>query len=61
MNNNRRAHVAVATTQRGDEALTAGGPWWYGPAQARADGAQWKAAGFYALYIGFRCAYDAKG
>ena len=29
---------------------------------ARADGAQWKAAGFYALYIlGLRCAYDAKG
>lgn len=81
MNNNRRAHVSVATTRRGvnglydmganvwewmadrrgDEALTAGGSWWYGPAQARADGAQWKAAGFYALYIGFRCAYDARG
>ena len=81
MNNNRRAHVAVATTKRGvnglydmganvwewladrrgDEALTAGGSWWYGPAQARADGAQWKAASFYALYIGFRCAYDPKG
>ncbi|HRF49106.1 MAG TPA: hypothetical protein PLC98_15850, partial [Anaerolineales bacterium] len=29
-----------------DEALTAGGSWWYGPAQARADGAQWKAASF---------------
>ncbi len=53
MNNNRRAHVPVATTKRGvnglydmganvwewladrrgDEALTAGGSWWYGPAR----------------------------
>jgi len=47
--------------RRGEDALTAGGSWWYGPAQARADGAQWKAASFYAVYIGFRCAYDAKG
>jgi formylglycine-generating enzyme len=81
MNNNRRAHVPVATTKRGinglydmganvwewiadrrgDEALTAGGSWWYGPAQSRADGAQWKAAGFYAVYVGFRCAYDVRG
>lgn len=77
MNNNRRAHVAVATTKRGvnglhdmganvwewiadrrdAEALTAGGSWWYGPAQARAEGAQWKPADFYAVYVGFRCAY----
>lgn len=44
--------------RRGDDALTAGGSWWYGPAQSRADGAQWKATGFYAVYVGFRCAYD---
>ncbi|MBK1662565.1 formylglycine-generating enzyme family protein [Paracraurococcus ruber] len=43
--------------RRGEEALTAGGSWWYGPAQARAEGAQWKPAGFAALYIGLRCAY----
>jgi formylglycine-generating enzyme required for sulfatase activity len=80
MNNNRRAHVTVASTKRGvnglydmganvwewmadrrgDEALTAGGSWWYCPAQARAHGAQWKAARFYAVYIGFRCVYDAR-
>lgn len=47
--------------RRGDEALTAGGSWWYGPEQSRADAAQWKAAGFYALYVGFRCAYDTPG
>lgn len=47
--------------RRGGDALTAGGSWWYGPAQARADGAQWKAADFYAVYIGFRCAYDVAG
>ncbi len=81
MNNNRRAHVAVASTKRGvnglydmganvwewiadrraEEALTAGGSWWYGPEQTRANGAQWKAASFSAVYIGFRCAYDVKG
>lgn len=44
--------------RRGDDALTAGGSWWYGPAQAMASGAQWKAASFYAVYVGFRCAYD---
>lgn len=78
MNNNRRAHVGVATTRRGvnglhdmggnawewladrrgDEALTAGGSWWYGPEQTRAEGAQWKPAAFLAVYVGFRCAYD---
>ncbi len=44
--------------RRGDQALTAGGSWWYGPEMARSEGAQWKAADFYAVYIGFRCAYD---
>jgi formylglycine-generating enzyme required for sulfatase activity len=44
--------------RRGDEALTAGGSWWYGPEQAQASSAQWKRAEFNALYIGFRCAYD---
>lgn len=41
--------------RRQAEALTAGGSWWYGPEQARADGVQWKAAAFHAVYIGFRC------
>ena len=40
------------------DALTAGGSWWYGPEMTRASGAQWKAADFFAVYIGFRCAYD---
>jgi hypothetical protein len=31
------------------------------PRQARADGVQWKAAGFHAVYIGFRCAYASPG
>ncbi len=47
--------------RRGDEALTAGGSWWYGPEQTRANGAQWKAASFHAVYIGFRCVYDVSG
>jgi formylglycine-generating enzyme len=44
--------------RQGDQALTAGGSWWYGPEQSRADGAQWKSADFYAVYVGFRCAHD---
>ena len=44
--------------RRGAEALTAGGSWWYDAAQTRADGVQWKDASFYAVYVGFRCAYD---
>jgi formylglycine-generating enzyme required for sulfatase activity len=42
---------------RGDDRLTAGGSWWYGAAQTRADGMQWKPARFLAVYVGFRCAY----
>lgn len=45
--------------REGDKALTAGGSWWYGPEQMRASGMQWKAADFYVVYIGFRCAYDS--
>jgi len=46
--------------RRGDEAFTAGGSWWYGAAQTEAESPQWKAATFYAVYIGFRCAYDRR-
>lgn len=44
--------------RQGGQALTAGGSWWYGVAQTEATAMQWKAAGFSAVYIGFRCAYD---
>ncbi|MDQ8731038.1 formylglycine-generating enzyme family protein [Bradyrhizobium sp. LHD-71] len=44
--------------RRNGEALTAGGSFWYGAAQTRSEAAQWKSADFYAVYIGFRCAYD---
>jgi formylglycine-generating enzyme len=46
--------------RRADDAMTAGGSWWYGADMTRADGAQWKAASFNAVYIGFRCAYDIR-
>lgn len=46
--------------RRGADALTAGGSWRCGPEQTRARTAQWKASSFCALYIGFRCAYDAR-
>lgn len=42
----------------GDRAKTAGGSWWYGASQTRDGQAQWKAADFHVVYIGFRCAYD---
>ncbi len=45
--------------RRGDAALTAGGSWWYGASKTRLEGAQYKPASFAAVYIGFRCAYDA--
>jgi sulfatase modifying factor 1 len=44
---------------RGDERLTAGGSWWYGAAQTRAEGMQYKPAGFFAVYVGLRCVYPA--
>jgi formylglycine-generating enzyme len=44
--------------RQGDSALTAGGSWWYGPENTRDGRAQWKPADFYAVYVGFRCAYD---
>ena len=47
--------------RQGDSALTAGGSWWYGPAQLHATAMQWKPAGFYVVYIGLRCVYDAVG
>lgn len=43
--------------RQGDDALTAGGSWWYGPEKTRAQGMQWKPADFYAVYVGFRCVY----
>lgn len=50
-----------AADRRGEEALTTGSSWWYGPENTRAEGAQWKPADFTALYIGFRCVYAAAG
>jgi formylglycine-generating enzyme required for sulfatase activity len=44
--------------RRGGEALTAGGSWWYGSEQATTEAMQWKPFGFYAVYVGFRCAYS---
>ncbi|MFN3400327.1 MAG: formylglycine-generating enzyme family protein [Ferrovibrio sp.] len=43
----------------GGEKRTMGGSWWYGPAQMKADANYSKPAHFYAVYVGFRCAYDS--
>jgi sulfatase modifying factor 1 len=47
----------VADT-KGDESLTAGGSWWYGASMTKVTGAQYKPSKFYAIYVGFRCAFD---
>ena len=50
-----------AADARGNERQTLGGSWWYPAYQMRADVEAWKPADFYAVYIGFRCVYDAQG
>jgi sulfatase modifying factor 1 len=41
-----------------DNSLTAGASWWYGGSKTRKQGAQYKPSNFYALYVGFRCAFE---
>ena len=43
---------------KGDESLTAGASWWYGASKTKVTGAQYKPSNFYAIYVGFRCAFD---
>ena len=50
-----------AQDARGQDRQTLGGSWWYPAYQMKADVQAWKPADFYAVYIGFRCVYDAKG
>lgn len=45
------------TDAQGEERLTAGGSWWYGPSQMRLEGMQYKSAAFHAVYVGFRCVH----
>lgn len=49
-----------AADARGEERRTLGGSWWYPAWQMKADVEAWKPADFYAVYIGFRCVYDAE-
>src|SRR5210317_1756333 len=44
--------------QKGKNSLTAGGSWWYGKEKTKKEGAQYKPSDFYAIYVGFRCAFD---
>jgi sulfatase modifying factor 1 len=44
--------------QRGESSLTAGASWWYGGSKTSKGGAQYKPSDFYAIYVGFRCAFD---
>ena len=43
---------------QGDMRRTVGGSWWYGAFNMKADVQAFKEADFYAVYVGFRCAYD---
>jgi len=43
---------------KGNESLTAGASWWYGASMTKVTGAQYKPSNFYAIYVGFRCAFD---
>lgn len=43
---------------QGEDRLTAGGSWWYGPNKMTSSGMQSKPAQFFAVYVGFRCVYD---
>ena len=45
---------------QGKDRLTAGGSWWYDASKMRQEGMQFKAADFYAVYVGFRCVYLSK-
>ena len=38
--------------------LTAGASWWYGGSKTSKEGVQYKPSNFYAIYVGFRCAFD---
>ena len=49
-----------AADARGPERQTMGGSWWYPAHQMKAEVEAWKPADFYAVYIGFRCVYDAR-
>ena len=40
------------------DSLTAGASWWYGSSMTKMSGAQYKPSNFYAIYVGFRCAFD---
>ena len=43
---------------RKDNSLTVGASWWYGASKTRKQGAQYKPSNFYAIYVGFRCAFE---
>lgn len=45
---------------QGNDRRTMGGSWWYGAEQMRAEVNAWKAADFYAVYIGFRCVAEVR-
>ena len=44
--------------QEKNNSLTAGSSWWYGGSKTSINGAQYKPSNFYAIYVGFRCAFN---
>jgi sulfatase modifying factor 1 len=44
--------------RQGNDSLTAVGSWWYGSEKTKKGAAQYKPSDFYAIYVGFRCAFN---
>jgi len=44
--------------EKNNESLTSGASWWYGSSKTTVEQAQFKPSNFYAVYVGFRCAFD---
>ena len=43
---------------KNNDSLTAGASWWYNSEKTKKSGVQYKPSNFYAIYNGFRCAFD---
>jgi len=44
--------------EKNKESLTSGASWWYGSSKTTVEHVQFKPSNFYAVYVGFRCAFS---
>ena len=47
-----------AKDQRANDSFKTRRSWWYGSKKTRKKRAQYKLSNFYAIYVGFRCAFN---